>query len=156
MFGQDYMTPMNPMQRYMNPMTPINPMMPNPIQTMPPINMPQSPFVAKQVGNIEEAKAHITDGLSTYLFVDYNAGKIYLKRLGSNGLSEFYTFTAEQNSNNQRKDPLVEINERLEKIENYLGGKSNVPESNAGNATASNEPNATVQPTTIFQGNGNA
>ena len=147
MFGQDYM---NPMQRYMNPM------MQNPIPPMPTMNLSQSQFVAKQVGNIEEAKAHLTDGLSTYLFVDYNAGKIYLKRLGNNGLSEFYTFSAEQNQTvNQRKDPLVEINERLEKIENYLGGKQNA-KPDVNDATADNEPNATVQPSVVFQGNANA
>ena len=60
-------------------------------------NQPQ--FITKQVSSIEEARAYIIDGVNTYLFVDYQGGKIYMKRLGNNGTSEFYVFTAEQASN---------------------------------------------------------
>ena len=40
----------------------------------------QSQFITKQVTNIEEAKAYIVDPFNSYLFVDINSGKIYMKK----------------------------------------------------------------------------
>lgn len=97
----------------------------------------QNQFIAKQVTNIDEAKAYIVDVFNTYLFVDLNAGKIYLKKMNSNsGLSDFFIFTLNQEYN---KDPLSEINERLIKIENRLGGIENVQ--SYGNNASDEKPN---------------
>lgn len=101
-------------------------------------NQPQ--FITKQVSSIEEARAYIIDGVNTYLFVDYQGGKIYMKRLGNSGTSEFYVFTAEQSSN---VNPLEQINMRLSNIEKQLGGMKHASdESNEFNGTAIDTKNA--------------
>lgn len=79
----------------------------------------QSQFIAKQVTNIEEAKAYIVDPFNSYLFVDINSGKIYMKKMNNNGMSDFYVFSIEENV---KQDPFAEINRRLDNIENKLGG----------------------------------
>ena len=80
-------------------------------------NQPQ--FITKQVTNIEEAKAYIVDPFNSYLFVDINSGKIYMKKMNNNGMSDFYVFSIEENV---KQDPFAEINRRLDNIENKLGG----------------------------------
>ena len=80
-------------------------------QMMPQIN-------ARFVTCVEEARASMIDGYSTNIFLDTSTGKIYLKKLNNNGLADFLVYTTEE-----RADPLAEINTRLTKIENYLGGK---------------------------------
>ena len=79
----------------------------------------QSQFITKQVTNIEEAKAYIVDPFNSYLFVDINSGKIYMKKMNNNGMSDFYIFSIEENV---KQDPFAEINRRLDNIENKLGG----------------------------------
>ena len=79
----------------------------------------QSQFITKQVTNIEEAKAYIVDPFNSYLFVDINSGKIYMKKMNNNGMSDFYVFSIEENV---KQDPFAEINRRLDNIENKLGG----------------------------------
>ena len=83
-------------------------------------------FITRQVSNIEEAKACLIDPLSTFLFIDSSCGKIYMKRMNNNGLSDFYVFSVEENRQEMKQDPLEAINKRLENIENKLGGISNV------------------------------
>lgn len=94
----------------------------------PPHPQPQQPamqnapqFVTRFVGNIEEAKAAMTDALSTYLFVDQNTGRIYMKRLSNNGLSEFYVYEIADTNKQVKTDPLSEINARLSNIEHVIG-----------------------------------
>ena len=81
-------------------------------QMMPQIN-------ARFVTSVEEARASMIDGFSTNIFLDTSTGKIYLKKLNNNGLADFLVYTTEE----KQADPLTEINTRLTKIENYLGGK---------------------------------
>ena len=98
-----------------------------------------SQFITRQVSNIEEAKACMIDPLSTYLFIDVSVGKIYMKRMNNNGLSDFYTFVVEENKQEIKKeDPLEIINKRLENIENKLGGMVNV-QSVSDDGSKSNE-----------------
>ena len=96
-------------------------------------------LVCKQVGSIDEARSAIIDPVSLYLFVDFSTGKIYVKKMGDNGHSEFYSYA--QEIEQKPVDPMDEIRQRLTNIENKLGGHNEpvpVPEkSNAGvNATA--------------------
>ena len=120
-----------------------NPQFPNIPTYTPPQFPPQtntSPrLICKQVGSIDEAKGAIIDPFSLYLFVDFSTGKIYVKKMGDNGHSEFYSYT--QEIEQKPIDPMDEIRQRLTNIENKLGGHNEpvpVPEkSNAGvNATA--------------------
>ncbi len=84
---------------------------------------PQQPQLnSRFVTNIEEAKASMIDAVSTNLFVDTSTGKIYVKKLNNNGQADFYVYTIEEQK--PPRDPLEEINERLTKIENYIGGKN--------------------------------
>ena len=96
-------------------------------------------LVCKQVGSIDEAKSAIIDPVSLYLFVDFSSGKIYVKKMGDNGHSEFYSYA--QEIEQKPIDPMDEIRQRLTNIENKLGGQHEpVPvlkEPNAGaDATA--------------------
>lgn len=98
----------------------------NPGQMYQQIQPQTTQFITRQVSNIEEAKACLIDPLSTFLFIDSSCGKIYMKRMNNNGLSDFYVFSVEENKQEMRQDPLEAINKRLENIENKLGGISNV------------------------------
>lgn len=77
------------------------------------------------VTNIEEAKAAMIDPLSYNLYLDTNSGKIYLKKLGNNGQSEFLCYGIEETNAKINTDPMQEINARLLNIENYLGELKN-------------------------------
>lgn len=113
----------------------------------------QNQINSRFVTNVEEARAAMIDPLSYNLFLDTNTGKIYLKKLGNNGQSEFLCYTIEEVKENV-KDPFREINTRLSKIEGYLGGLKNdksVPDvqQSTGNFTADiteqNEPDAETE-----------
>lgn len=95
----------------------------------PPQNPPQPQIVSRFVTNIEEAKAALIDPLSINIFMDSANGKIYIKKMGDKGLSEFYSYTAEE----AQKDPITQINDRLSKIESFLGGLND--KSISGNAS---------------------
>ena len=74
------------------------------------------------VSSIEEAKAARSDDfLSTNIFLDSGTGKIYLKKIDNNGKPMFLTYVIEENIEEQKSDPLSEINSRLMNIENFLG-----------------------------------
>lgn len=125
---------------------------------MPNYNQPQ--FKINQVSNIEEARAFIVDPISTYLFVDYNSGKIYMKKMNNNGLADFYTFTVEQNKQETKINPLDEINQRLLNIENKLGGinvqsLSGNAELNEINSKSNDSVNAKSESAIISKSTGN-
>ena len=84
-------------------------------QQFPPVN-------ARFVTSIEEAKASMIDGISTNLFLDTSTGKIYLKKVNNNGIAEFIVYSIEEQK--PQTDPIKEINERLSKIEKYIGGRN--------------------------------
>lgn len=105
---------------------------------------PQQPQInSRFVTNIEEAKASMIDGLSTNLFVDTSTGKIYLKKLNNNGQADFFVYAIEEQK--PPRDPLEEINARLTKIENYIGGQNDKSVSNdVGYAKSEQLPKSTV------------
>ena len=112
----------------------------NPGQMYQQIQPQTTQFITRQVSNIEEAKACLIDPLSTFLFIDSSCGKIYMKRMNNNGLSDFYVFSVEENRQEMKQDPLEAINKRLENIENKLGGINVQSVSNDG--SKSNESHA--------------
>ena len=131
----------------------------NPYSYKPPYNpysYNQPQFITKQVSNIDEARAYIIDGINTYLFVDYQNGKIYMKRMNNNGQSEFYPFIMEQPQQTQRANPLDEINARLANIEKRLGGgnvsNESVPDDGkprGNDAAAGRKSDASKQPAAV-------
>ena len=140
-----------------------NNMFQNPIQIQQPMGgfQTQNPFITRQVTNIEEAKAFIIDPINTYLFIDVNAGKIYMKKMNNNGLSDFFTFGVLENATEKKSDPLSEINQRLINIENKLGGINNVQsvsddvQSGSINAESNDRTNAETEPTTFSKSSRN-
>ena len=124
---------MNPINYYGQQMLPFPPR-----QNFPPVN-------CRFVTNVDEAKASMIDGISYNLFIDTSTGKIYLKKMNNNGLSDFIVYGVEEPV--APKDPLADINERLTNIENYLGGMKNdksvsvSKQSAEGNRTAVAEQN---------------
>ena len=104
-------------------------------------------LVVKQVGSIEEAKSAIIDPFSLFLFVDFSTGKIYVKKMGDNGQSEFYSYAQEMTP--KQVDPMTEIREHLASIDAKLGGKhESIPvpeESDAGNHKSTGRKNAAEQ-----------
>lgn len=125
-------------------------------------NMNQyQPFITRQVTSVDEAKASIIDPTSTYLFIDSNAGKIYLKRMNNNGLSDFFTFKVEEPVQEKKAtNPLDEINQRLTNIENKLGGIyvksiSDNEEPDTGNSKSNVGKNAKSKSTVISKSSGN-
>lgn len=126
-----------------------------------PMGQQYQPFTVKQVTNIEEAKASIIDPTSTHLFIDTNAGKIYMKRMNNNGLSDFFTFKVEEPVQEKKvEDPLSEINKRLTNIENKLGGIyvqsiSNDEKSNPDDSKPDVGKNAKSKSAVVSKGSGN-
>lgn len=82
-------------------------------------------FEVVVVSTIEEAKNAIVSPLYKYLFVNFSTGEIYYKCMNNSGLSDFVVYTPSEQSG--RTDPLVEINQRLGKIEDALKGVKNEP-----------------------------
>ena len=99
-----------------------NPTFPYPVYNTNYSSFPQtSPrLVCKQVGSAEEAKNAIIDPTSLYLFPDLSNGKIYVKKMGDNGHSGFYSYAME--AEQRPVDPMDEIRQRLSNIEARLGG----------------------------------
>lgn len=77
-------------------------------------------LVCRQVGSIEEARSAIIDPVSLYLFPDFSNGKIYVKKMGDNGHSEFYQYA--QEAEQRQLDPMDEIRQHLASIDAKLGG----------------------------------
>ena len=133
----------------------------------PPTAQIQQPVIrASWVTSVEEAKAsQMTDFTATFVYADTSTGKLYLKKMGNNGMPQFLSYVLE-NDVPEGKDPLSEINARLSNIENFLGGLRNEPVS--GNADArqpagsaqpavavADEPDATAEPAGVPKNAGN-
>ena len=88
-------------------------------------NIPQ--VNCRFVTNRDEARASMIDGFSYNVFLDSSNGKIYLKKLNNSGMADFLTYAIEEEKNT---DPLSEINSRLSRIENYIGGLNDKSVSN--------------------------
>ena len=90
-------------------------------------SFPQSSprLVCKQVGSIDEAKSAIIDPLALHLFVDLSNGRIYVKKMGDNGQSEFYQYA--QVAEPKPVDPMDEIRQHLASIDAKLGGHNDKP-----------------------------
>lgn len=155
-----YMNPinefyMNKAQSYGQMMLPFPPQQQTPV--IPRVN-------CRFVTNIDEAKAAMIDPSSYNLFLDTGTGKIYLKKISNNGQAEFLCYSTEEAV---PKDPVQEINSRLTKIENVLGGIINgksvsndagVQQSAAVSQSAvtkPNEPNDETEPTGFPKNAGN-
>lgn len=117
--------------------------LPFPPQSQPP--QPQQPqLISRFVSSENEAKTVLIDPLSINLFVDIANGKIYVKKMGDNGLYEFYVYTQEE----APADPLSQIDLRLTKIENFIGGlydKSISNDAGSKQSTANAQPAVTEQ-----------
>lgn len=91
-----------------------------------PYQRQQAPQVScRFVTSIDEAKAAMIDPLSTSLFLDSSTGRIYLKRILNSGQAEFISYSIEQQTNENKADPIEEIRERLLSIEKHLGEMRN-------------------------------
>lgn len=107
------------MYPYQNPQFPNYPVYNN-FNSFPQQNSPR--LVCRQVGSIEEARSAIIDPVSLYLFVDFSNGKIYVKKMGDNGHSEFYQYA--QEAEQRPVDPMDEIRQSLKNIEAHIGGNN--------------------------------
>ena len=107
-------------------------------QALPPIN-------SRFVTNIEEARASQIDGISYNLYLDSGTGKIYLKKVNNNGTADFLVYAIEEQK--APPDPLAEINTRLTRIEEYIGGMNEPVSGNTGTRQSEQvyEPAVTVQ-----------
>mgnify|MGYP007101999420 FL=1 len=125
----------------------------------------QPHIVTRFVTNMEEAKAAMIDGVSTNLFLDSGTGKIYLKKLNNNGLSDFLVYSIDEQKLDTKTDPIEQINIRLSNIENVLGGIANenksvsVNDQSTVNFTTAvaeqNGTNAETEPTGFSKNAGN-
>jgi len=126
----------------------------------PPQSIPQ--VNCRFVTNREEARAAMIDGFSYNIFLDTGNGKIYLKKLNNNGVADFITYCVEDT---KPADPISEINSRLLKIENYLGGQNeSIPDNTGFHKSAAifnqstqrqNERNDETEPPSLSEGYGN-
>ena len=122
-------------------------------------NTPQ--FFVRQIGHIEEAKGYPVDPNTIYFFLDSGNGKIYMKQLNTtNGKSDFFTYSVQEQTEEKKNDPIEQINERLTNIEKIIGGiydksVSDVAESNGCNATANVTKNAKPKSADVSAGSAN-
>lgn len=110
-------------------------------------NYQQKPSVhCSFVSSIEEARAARSDDfLSTNIFLDSGTGKIYLKKIDNNGKPLFLTYIIEERTDEQKADPLGEINSRLMNIENCLGEMKH--DKSVPSITRIEQPEPVPQPT---------
>ena len=77
-------------------------------QSQPQFNFPPQPMINYRfVTNVEEARTSLIDGFSYNIFLDSSNGKIYLKKVNNNGMSDFLTYSVEEG---KQADPIGEIN----------------------------------------------
>jgi len=94
---------------------------------------PQTRYFTQEVASFDEAKRAVPNPGEVYVFMDGNAGKIYLKQMNTDtGRSDYLVYTLDTSGQSVPKDPMSVIDERLRKIEDFLGGLRN--ESVPGNA----------------------
>ena len=152
------------MYQYNNPVNDFylnNARLPQPFPQFPPQNVPQIKCFV--VTSINEAKSAMIDPLCINLFVDTSNGKIYLKKIGNNGQPQFLVYMVDEKITT---DPMTDINNRLTKIENYIGRITD--ESVSGNerheqsegvyeqsASGKVQSNGTAEPTRLPEDAGN-
>ena len=117
-----------------------------PYVQFPPPHQPQAPQInCRFVTSIDEAKAAMIEPLSYNIFADTNTGKLYLKKLGNNGLSEFLCYSIEESVQEPKEDLFAEVNKKLSNIERILGGLnesvSNAKQPDGGTPAAVAEQN---------------
>ena len=92
------------------------------MQYQPPQNPLQTQYFAKEVNGFEETKRIVPNPSEIYIFIDGTSGKIYLKQMNSeNGRSEYISYSMDKVE--RAKDPIEQINERLIRIEEKIGGR---------------------------------
>lgn len=92
------------------------------MQYQPPQNPLQTQYFAKEVNGFEETKRIVPNPSEIYIFIDGSNGKIYLKQMNSeNGRSEYISYSMDKVE--RAKDPIEQINERLIRIEEKIGGR---------------------------------
>lgn len=107
----------------------------------------QPQFITRQVTSIDEARAYLIDAINTYLFLDFNAGKIYLKRMNNNGLADFYTFSIDKVRTDSIETRIARLEEMMRrKNESVSNDESTEPNVSADGKTES---------TTVQKGKGN-
>lgn len=134
-----------------------------PYMQFPPPHQPQAPQInCRFVTSIDEAKAAMIEPLSYNIFADTNTGKLYLKKLGNNGLSEFLCYSIEESVQEPKEDLFAEVNKKLSNIERILGGLnesvSNAKQPDGGTPAAvaeQNEPDDEAKPAGISENAGN-
>lgn len=95
----------------------------------------QTQYFAKEVNGFDETKRIIPNPSEIYIFIDGANGKIYLKQMNSeNGRSEYLTYKIDASANEAPKDPIEQINERLIRIEEKIGGRYEPVSANADGA----------------------
>ncbi|MCM1223339.1 MAG: septum formation initiator family protein [Lachnospiraceae bacterium] len=99
-------------------MYPLGQMYPN-FQQQPDYRPPQVVFQVKVVSSIDEARAFIVNPVYTYLFVDMGTGRIYMKRMGNNGLSDFFVYEVNENPA-EPKSPIDELKDRIAELESQI------------------------------------
>lgn len=103
------------------------------MQYQPPQNPLQTQYFAKEVNGFEETKRIVPNPSEIYIFIDGTSGKIYLKQMNSeNGRSEYISYSMDKVE--QAKDPIEQINERLIRIEEKIGGRYEPVSANADGA----------------------
>lgn len=103
------------------------------IQYQPPQNPLQTQYFAKEVSGFEETKRIVPNPSEIYIFIDGTSGKIYLKQMNSeNGRSEYISYSMDKVE--RAKDPIEQINERLIRIEEKIGGRYEPVSANADGA----------------------
>ena len=121
---------------------------------MPMMQPPPNQFIIRQVGSENEARNSMISPLYIHIFINYNNGDMYVKRMGNTGLSEFITY--KPMGENKQNDPFEIINQRLSNIESKLGGMNeSISISNAGNAESNDSANAKAEPPIVPEGSGN-
>lgn len=117
-------------------------MYPNFPQPQPDYRQSQPAFQVKAVSSIDEARAFIVSPVYTYLFVDMGNGRIYLKRMGNNGLSDFFVYEVNENPT-EPKSPIDELKDRIAELESQIKElRSNESVSNDGRDAKPNEGDA--------------
>lgn len=106
-----------------------------------------------QVSNPDEAKAQIINPMQPTMFCNFGHNEIYVKHMDNNGQGFFHTFklvldVTPIQGEKIEENPWLPINQRLDNIEQLLGGLQNAAVSKSPANESSPKPNA-VAPASI-------
>lgn len=84
-----------------------------------------------EVQSDEEVRCFKVEGGISYIFLNENSDKLYIRQINDSGELVTYTYRFSQDEGDSLLDPVTKLERRMENIEKMLGGIVNVQSKNS-------------------------